>query len=156
MHFLILIKGLIQSIFLFLSIQFYSILFHVLLLPQQIWDQSQSSRMASEGCFHITFPILDGKNKDKSRIQMRVMLGYQEVLEVVVNGVLDLDANPTEMHKQIHLENKKKDCKALFFLHQSIDSGIFEKIFGASIVKEAWDILDKRCKRVEKIKKVRF
>ena len=44
----------------------------------------------------------------------------------------------------------------MFFIHQSIDNGIFEKILGALTTKEAWDIMEKCYKGDEKIKKVRL
>ena len=113
--------------------------------------------MASgEGSFQTSFPILDGKNWDKLCIQMRVMFGYQDFLDVVMNEVANLQPNATDAQKKIHLEHKKKDCKALFFIDQTVDSGIFEKIARASIAKEAWEILDKSYKGVKKIKKVRL
>ncbi|RDY03537.1 hypothetical protein CR513_12872, partial [Mucuna pruriens] len=51
------------------------------------------------------------------------------------------------------LESKKKDCKALFLIHQCVDSANFEKIVLANSAKEAWDILNKSYGGADKIKK---
>jgi len=40
--------------------------------------------------------------------------------EVVSNGVQELAANATEAQKTTHKDSKKKACKALLFLHQSV------------------------------------
>jgi len=49
---------------------------------------------------------------------MKVIFGFQDVLEVVNNGVEALPENPTDVHRNAHREVKKKDCKALFYIHQ--------------------------------------
>lgn len=71
---------------------------------------------------------------------MEVVFGFQEVLEIVKNGYHELGANPDEVQIVAHKDAKKKDCKALFLIHQSVDTGHFEKIASAKTSKEAWDI----------------
>ncbi|KEH22209.1 hypothetical protein MTR_7g034340 [Medicago truncatula] len=52
---------------------------------------------------------------------------------------LNLSANPTEVQRNAHREAKKKDCKALFYIHQCVDNKVFEKIGDVESSKEAWD-----------------
>ena len=46
----------------------------------------------------------------------------------------------------MHLEDRKKDCEALF-IHQSVDDAIVKKIANATNLNEARYILE-RCRRV--------
>lgn len=48
------------------------------------------------GSFPACLPILDAKNYSKWCIQMRVLLDYQEVLEIVMGGVQLLAKNATD------------------------------------------------------------
>ena len=57
------------------------------------------------------------------------------------SGCPELPATATEAKKNAHREVKKKDCKALFYLHQCVDEANFEKISFATSAKAAWDIL---------------
>ncbi|XP_019451831.1 PREDICTED: uncharacterized protein LOC109353929 [Lupinus angustifolius] len=53
-------------------------------------------------------------------------------------------------------EASKRDCKAIFFIHQCVDRANFEKISAASCSKEAWEILEKNYSGGKKIKNVRL
>lgn len=112
--------------------------------------------MAGNGHFPTNLPILDGKNWEKWCIQMRVIFGVQDVLELVNLGYEALDENPTEAQRIVHKEAKKKDCKALFLIHQCVDANTFEKIAEATTSKAAWDILEKCYGGDPKVKKVRL
>jgi len=59
---------------------------------------------------------------------LKALFGFQDALEVVTN-VVQLPANPTKAHRTAIKDSKKKDCKAAFFIHQSIDAGNLDKIF---------------------------
>ena len=74
---------------------------------------------------------------------MKAIMGFQEVIEIVETGLSDLPSTATEAQKTTHKEDKKKDCKALFLLHQCIDEAHFEKIAAAKTSHEAWKILEK-------------
>ncbi|XP_019455105.1 PREDICTED: uncharacterized protein LOC109356199 [Lupinus angustifolius] len=112
--------------------------------------------MANSNGFSMTLPILDSKNYDRWRIQMHTIFRFQEVSEVVQNGFQELGDNASEAQRTLHREAMKKDCKALFLLHQCVDGGNFEKIVGAKTTKEVWDSLEKSHKGVDKIKKVKL
>lgn len=72
--------------------------------------------MNSSGNIVAHLPILDGKkNWDRWVKQMRVIFGFQDVLEIVSNGIEALSENPIDVQRNAHKEAKKKNCKALFY-----------------------------------------
>ena len=87
---------------------------------------------------------------------MRTIFGFQEVMEIVKHGYVELAEVSSEAQRTTYREAKKKDCKALFLIHQCVDSANFEKIAMASTSKEAWDILEQSYAGADKIKKVRL
>jgi hypothetical protein len=101
-------------------------------------------------------PILDSNNWDRWYKQMKVIFGFQEVEEVVANGVTPLAENATDAQRTEHRALKKKDFKAMFFIHQCVDLINFQKIENASSSKECWDILEKGHSRNDKLKQVRL
>ncbi|GAU46965.1 hypothetical protein TSUD_143070 [Trifolium subterraneum] len=112
--------------------------------------------MAGKSNFHANLPILDGKNWDTWVKQMKVIFIVQEVDEQV-NTVLDpLPANATEQQRTTFREAQKKDSKALFLIHQCVDSKVCEKIADATTSKDAWDILQKSYGDDAKVKKVKL
>ncbi|XP_019439024.1 PREDICTED: uncharacterized protein LOC109344727 [Lupinus angustifolius] len=110
----------------------------------------------NSGNFPANLPILDGKNWNKSRVQMKALMGYQEVDEIVEQGFQPFVEGGTEEQRKLHKENKKKDCKAIFLLHQCVDEAHFQKISGAKNSKEAWLILEACNQGAEQLKKVRL
>ena len=60
------------------------------------------------------------------------------------------------MQKATYQENNKKDGKALFIIHQSVDVDILEKTIGVNTTKEVWDILTKSYEGADKLKKVKL
>jgi len=60
------------------------------------------------------------------------------------------------VQRETYEENKKKDCKALFYIQQNVDNQHFEKIFKATRSKEAWDILENYHNWGEKVKQVKL
>ncbi|XP_019460167.1 PREDICTED: uncharacterized protein LOC109359927 [Lupinus angustifolius] len=49
---------------------------------------------------------------------MKTILGFQDCLEVVQDGVQPLEENPTDAQRLEFMEAKKKDCKSTFLIHQ--------------------------------------
>ncbi|PNX66031.1 F-box protein, partial [Trifolium pratense] len=88
--------------------------------------------------------------------QMKVIFGFQEVQDVVETGVTPLPADANENQRTAHRNSKKKDFKAVFFIHQCVDVINFQKIENAGSAKECWDILAKCHEGNEKLKKVRL
>ncbi|XP_019425092.1 PREDICTED: uncharacterized protein LOC109333970 [Lupinus angustifolius] len=112
--------------------------------------------MASNSGFTMTLPTLDGKNYERWHIQMKVLFGYQEVLEIVQNGYQSVGEDATEAQRSTFKECKKRDYKALFMIHQCVDESNFENISGAKTTKETWDNLEKCYDGAEKVKKVKL
>ncbi|XP_019439046.1 PREDICTED: uncharacterized protein LOC109344747 [Lupinus angustifolius] len=112
--------------------------------------------METNSGFTMSLPVLVGKNYDRWQVQMKVLFGYQEVLEVVQNGVQLVEDDAPEVQQSTSRESKRKDCKALFMIHQCVDESNFEKISSAKTAKEAWENLEKCYAGAEKVKKVRL
>ncbi|KAL2322922.1 hypothetical protein Fmac_027301 [Flemingia macrophylla] len=106
--------------------------------------------------FPANFPVLDDKNWNRWSVQMKAIMGFQELSEIVENGLPELAVSATEAEKTLYKEHKKNDCKAMFLIHQCLDEAHFEKISEAKSAKEAWGILEKCNEGVEKLKKVRL
>ncbi|GAU13417.1 hypothetical protein TSUD_127130 [Trifolium subterraneum] len=102
-------------------------------------------------------PILDNSNNwDRWSKQMKVIFGFQEVQEVIEAGITLITANATEAEQTAHRALKKKDFKAMFFIHQCVDLVNFQKIENATSAKECWDILEKGHSGNDKLKQVRL
>ncbi|XP_019435536.1 PREDICTED: uncharacterized protein LOC109342032 [Lupinus angustifolius] len=112
--------------------------------------------MTNGNGFVMTLPILESKNYDRWRIQMKIIFGFQEVYEFVQNGYQEVGENANEAQRTSYRESKKKDYKALFLIHQCVDGANFEIIDGAKTAKEAWDSLEKSYKGATKMKKVKL
>ncbi|KAJ1406622.1 gag-polypeptide of LTR copia-type [Sesbania bispinosa] len=86
-------------------------------------------------------PVFDGTNYERWTTQMNVVFRYQGVLDILLTGITPLETNPT-------------DDKAIFLIHQCVDSNVLEKIIHYETAKEAWDTLattyagDKQTKKV--------
>ncbi|PNY15788.1 F-box protein, partial [Trifolium pratense] len=57
---------------------------------------------------------------------MKSLFGAQNCLDVVLNGYEELVENPTNEQRNAFKENKKKYCKALFYIQQNCDAQHFE------------------------------
>ncbi|XP_019414638.1 PREDICTED: uncharacterized protein LOC109326409 [Lupinus angustifolius] len=112
--------------------------------------------MASNSGFTMVLPTLNGKNYERWQVQMKVLFGYQEVLDVVQDGFQAVEDEATEVQRSLHRECMKRDCKALAMIHQCVDDSNFEKIAQSSTSKEAWDILGRCYAGAEKVKKVKL
>ncbi|KAK2358763.1 hypothetical protein QL285_095917 [Trifolium repens] len=112
--------------------------------------------MAGNNNFHANLPVFDGKNWDRWVKQMKVIFNVQEVYEQVNATITPLPENANEEQRTTFREAKKKDNKALFLIHQCVDSKVFEKIADAETSKDAWDILQKSYGGDAKVKKVKL
>ncbi|KAK2354017.1 hypothetical protein QL285_091585 [Trifolium repens] len=86
-------------------------------------------------------PVFDGKNWNRWMKQMIVLFGAQDVLELVTEGYVPVAADATDAQKLAQKDTKKKDQRALFYIHQCVDENVFEKIADSETAKVAWDTL---------------
>ncbi|XP_073225729.1 uncharacterized protein [Cicer arietinum] len=110
----------------------------------------------NEGGFPSYLLILDGKNWERWYASMRLLLESQEVFEIVQDGYEQLGVNSTERQQTTFKDCKKRDCKALFHIQQSVESNKFERISKASTSNEASEILFKYYTCGGKSKKVKL
>nr|KYP68042.1 Retrovirus-related Pol polyprotein from transposon TNT 1-94 [Cajanus cajan] len=108
------------------------------------------------GSIPTNLPILTTKNYDNWKIQIRVIMRFQRVWNFVEQGYEHVGSSGTEAQKAAYRENEKKDCKALFILHQSVDAANVERLSKAETSKEAWAILEKVHGGATKTKKVKL
>ncbi|XP_020259686.1 uncharacterized protein LOC109836228 [Asparagus officinalis] len=90
-------------------------------------------------------PKLIKTNCDNWSIQMKVLLGSQDLWELVENGYTEPESPAAEVtltatQKNELKEVRKRDKNALFLIFQDVDESVFEKIFNAMSSKEAWEI----------------
>ena len=85
----------------------------------------------------MNLPILSEKNYDNWCKQMKVVFRFQEMWNLVTEGVPTLGARATDEDKESNKELKKRDYKALFILHQCVDPDNFEKVGDCESSKEA-------------------
>src|ERR1044072_1204818 len=87
-----------------------------------------TANMSTTDRIPTNLPILDFKNYNKWCKQMKILFGYQEVFEVVNDGVTPLVAEATAAQQATFKEEKKKDYKSLFLIHFCVDNDNFEKV----------------------------
>ena len=112
--------------------------------------------MNSSSSFNTHLPILEACNWERWSAVLKNLFGAQDLLEIVQNEVGDLTVNATEVQRNAHKDLKKKDCKALFLIQQSLDEANFERISKTVSSKEAWDILSKYPERDDKVKLIKL
>jgi len=112
--------------------------------------------MTNNGGFGTNILVLDGKNWERWGALMKSLFDAQDFLELVENGYEDLAANATDVQRAAFKEQKKKDCKAFFYIQQNVDSKHFEKILKITRSKEAWDILAKYYEGNDNVKQVKL
>ncbi|XP_019414587.1 PREDICTED: uncharacterized protein LOC109326351 [Lupinus angustifolius] len=105
------------------------------------------------GNYVTTLHVLDGKNWSRWCIQMKAIFGYQDVVDIMEEGLPIFEEGATEAQQNTHNQNKKRDCKAICLLHQAVDNAQFEKIAGSATAKEAWDVLEKHYAGASQLKK---
>lgn len=88
---------------------------------------------------------------------MKIIFKFQDVAEIVSDGVPVLEANANDVQKVAHKEQRNKDGKTFFFLiHLRVDLNVFEKIIDEETSKRAWDKLKNLYGGDEKLKRVKL
>ncbi|KAK2358394.1 hypothetical protein QL285_095582 [Trifolium repens] len=73
--------------------------------------------MNGNGGMSTKLPVFDGKNWNRWMKQMIVLFGAQDVLELVTEGYVLVAADATDAQKLAQKDTKKKDQRALFYIH---------------------------------------
>ena len=63
------------------------------------------------------------------------------MLDLVTDDYALLATDATETQKITQKAIRKKDQKALFYIHQCVDANVFEKIVDSETAKVVWDTL---------------
>ncbi|BAT94800.1 hypothetical protein VIGAN_08143900, partial [Vigna angularis var. angularis] len=87
---------------------------------------------------------------------MLAIFGFQDVADVVMNGVEDPGSKAIEETKKQFKNLQKLDIKAKFFVYQCVGPKIYNKISKAATTKECWEILLKTYGDGDKTKKVKL
>ncbi|RDX78069.1 hypothetical protein CR513_41708, partial [Mucuna pruriens] len=102
------------------------------------------------------FPVFDGKGYEDWCMKMDVILGFQELDEIMKDGFQEPSKNASAEQKETHQENKRLDYKAQVLLHQCVSANVFQKISQAATSKQAWDILQQVYGNTGRTKKVKL
>jgi len=101
-------------------------------------------------------PVFDGNIFDQWKIKMLAVFGFQDVAEIIQEGVGELSSKASEEEKKHFKQQQKLDSKARFLLYQCVNSNIFDKVCKATTAKEVWEILEKTYRDGDKHKKVKL
>ena len=112
--------------------------------------------MNGNSSLNTKLPIFYGKNWNRWMIQIHVLFGAQDVLELVTNGYVPVVVDATEEERNEQRDKRKKDQKALFYIHQCVNVNVFEKIVNSTTTKEAGDTLVRFYGGDASVKKVKF
>ena len=98
-----------------------------------------------------------GKNYEYWSLTMKDLFRGQDVWEIVQHGYAepaDMAAynNLTQAQKDVLREQRKRDGKALFFIHQAMHESILPRIAASTNAKEAWDALETAYQGLTKVK----
>lgn len=81
---------------------------------------------------------------------------FQDVSEIVNDGVPTLEPNTNDAQQAAHKEQRKKDGKWMFLIHQCVDPNVLEKIIKEENVKRVWEKLNNLYDEYEKLKRVKL
>ncbi|XP_026428273.1 ABC transporter H family member 2-like [Papaver somniferum] len=89
---------------------------------------------------------------------MENIFSYQEVWDIINTGYVEPAAGDefTTAEQTTLTENRKKNLKAIYILHQGIHESIMDRVVYIKEVKKAWDSLTRYYKGSDKVKKVRL
>ncbi|XP_077232689.1 uncharacterized protein LOC143870069 [Tasmannia lanceolata] len=101
-------------------------------------------------------PQLSDKKYENWCIQMKALLGSQDLWDVVENGYTEPENESVLTNAQTEALKtlRKKDKAALYLIYRALDEGTFEKVAAATTSNEAWDMLNNAFKGAEKVKKI--
>lgn len=96
-----------------------------------------ANRNTTSTQFPVNLLVFKGENYERWISQMNVIFRFQDVAKIVNDGVLTLESDANDVRKAAHKEQRKKDGKCLFLIHQYVDSNVFVKIIEEESAKGA-------------------
>ena len=115
-----------------------------------------ANRSTTSTQFPTNLSVFKGENYQLWVAQIKVIFRFQDVVEILNDGISELEVDATEARKTTHKDQSKKDGKALFLIHQYVDCDVFEKIIEVETTKGAWEKLKSLYDGDEKLKKVKL
>ena len=102
-------------------------------------------------------PIFTGKSYEYWSLSMKALFRGQDVWEIVQHGYAepaDMTAynNLTQAEKDVLRKPRKKDGKALFYIHQAMHESILPRVEAKANAKQAWDTLETAYQGLDKVK----
>ncbi|XP_048129012.1 uncharacterized protein LOC125312960 [Rhodamnia argentea] len=117
--------------------------------------------MASTSFVQLQLPKLNGRNFNNWSLRMKVPFKSRDLWNLVESGYTEV-ADSEEFNalkkedKDLLVESRKKDQRALYEIFQAVEETIFEKISCAKTAKAAWDIPQNSYKGDDRVKRVRL
>lgn len=87
---------------------------------------------------------------------MKIIFKFQDVAKIVNDGVPALEENANDVQQAAYKKRRKKDGKAMFLIHQTVDPYVFEKTIEEETTKVAWNKLNNLYNGDEELKKVKL
>ena len=102
-------------------------------------------------------PIFIGKNYEYWSLTMNSLFRGQYVWDIVQHGYaepVDMTAynNLTQAEKDVLREHRKKNGKALFYIHQAMHESILPRVSSKTNAKQAWDTLETAYQGLDKVR----
>ena len=102
-------------------------------------------------------PIFIGKNYEYWSLTMKALFRGQDIWDIVQNGYAEpadqaAYNNITQAKKYALREHRKKDGKAMFYLHQAIHESILPIVATTITSKHAWNTLEIAYQGLDKVK----
>ena len=116
--------------------------------------------MASTSGSHMSSfqtPIFTRKNYEYWSLTMKDLFRRQDVWEIVQNGYAELADlttynNLTQTKKYDLREQRKKDGKTMFYIHQAMHESILPRVEATNTAKKPWHTLETTYHVLHKVK----
>jgi gag-polypeptide of LTR copia-type/Domain of unknown function (DUF4219) len=107
---------------------------------------------------NMSVPKLMKSNYDNWSIQIKALLGAQDVWDIIEIGYIEPENIVLLTVQQLKLLKEKKvaDKTALYILYQGVDEVRFEKVVEATTSKKVWEILQTAYKGADRVKQIRL
>jgi hypothetical protein len=102
-------------------------------------------------------PTFTRKNDELWSLTMKALFWGQDVWEIFENGYVEPTEQETynsltQAKKDALKDQRKKDGKTMFYIHQAMHESILPRVKSTKQDKEAWDILQTSYQGMDKVK----